>query len=43
MVHQALKVSEILASHSISAGVIDLYRIKPTNNEMLLKIIDKSK
>lgn len=43
MVHQALKVSQILTSHSISTAVIDLYRIKPINNEMLLKIIDKSK
>lgn len=43
MVHQALKVSQILAKHSMSAGVVDLYRIKPLNEEMLLKIIDKSK
>lgn len=43
MVHQALKVSQILASRSISAGVVDLYRIKPLNEEMLLKIIDESK
>jgi len=43
MVHQALKVSQILAGHSISAGVVDLYRIKPLNEKKLLKIIDKSK
>lgn len=43
MVHQALKVSQILSTHSISAGVVDLYRIKPLNENMLLKIIDKSK
>lgn len=43
MVHQALKVANELTKHSISAGVVDLYRIKPLNKEMLLSILYKSK
>lgn len=43
MTHHALKVSQILAGRSVSAGVVDLYRIKPLNEKKLLKIIDKSK
>ncbi len=43
MVHQALKVAQNLANHSISVGVIDLYRIKPLNTELLLKFISNSK
>jgi transketolase len=39
MVHQAFKVAEELAKHSIDAGIIDLYRIKPVNQELLLKLI----
>lgn len=37
MVHQALEVAEKLKKYSISAKVIDLYRIKPINTELLLK------
>lgn len=36
MVHQALKVADELARHSIDAGIIDLYRIKPLNEELLI-------
>lgn len=43
MVHKALEVAEILLARSISAGVIDLYRIKPLNIEALLKFIGKSR
>ncbi len=43
MVHQAFKVVEELAKHSIDAGVIDLYRIKPLNAERLMQVIGKSK
>ncbi len=43
MVHQALKAAQELNNRSISARVIDLYRIKPLNKEKLLKIIDSSK
>ncbi len=43
MVHQAFKVAEALAKHSIDAGIIDLYRIKPLNEELLLKIVGQTK
>lgn len=43
MVHKAFAVSDRLADCSISAGVIDLYRLKPINKELLLKNIEESK
>ncbi len=43
MVHQAFTVAEELAKHSIDAGIIDLYRIKPVNEGLLLKLIEQSK
>jgi len=43
MVHQALKVATELANHSIDAGIVDLYRIKPLNEELLLNIIRQSR
>lgn len=43
MTQQALKAVEELNNRSVSAGVVDLYRIKPLNNEKLLKIIENSK
>lgn len=42
MVHQAFKVADELTKYSIDAGVIDLYRIKPINEELLLSVIGKS-
>lgn len=39
MVLTALSVTERLSKHSISAGVIDIFRIKPLNKELLLKTI----
>jgi transketolase len=39
MVHHALKVSGELARYSIDAGVVDLYRAKPLNENGLMKII----
>lgn len=42
MVHQAFKVVDELAKHFIDAGIIDLYRIKPINEELLLSVIEKS-
>ncbi len=42
MVHQAFKVAGELAKHSIDAGIIDMYRIKPINEELLLSVIEKS-
>lgn len=43
MTHKAHEVAEILSRYSISAGVIDLYRIKPLNTKLLLKYITDSK
>lgn len=40
MVHQALEVADELSKHSIDAGVVDLYGIKPLNEISLLEIMD---
>ena len=42
MVHKAFKVIDELAKNSIDAGIIDLYRIKPINEELLLTFIEQS-
>lgn len=39
MVHRALEVAEKLKEHSVDAGVIDLYRIRPINRELLLSAL----
>lgn len=39
MVHRALEVAQELVKKSIDAGVVDLYRVKPVNDEMLLKTV----
>ncbi len=41
MVYNALKVSEKLAKHKIKSTVVDLYRIEPLNEELMLNIINK--
>lgn len=43
MVHQAFKVAARLTEHSIDAGIIDLYRLKPVNEGLLLRAIGGSK
>jgi len=43
MVHRAFEVSNRLEEHSINSGIIDLYRLKPINEELLLANIKKSK
>ena len=43
MVHQAFKVADELAKRSIDAGIIDLYRIKPLNEELLMATVTKSR
>ncbi len=43
MVHRALEISDELVKYSIAAGVIDLYRIKPIDEELLLQSISRSK
>jgi transketolase len=42
MVPQAFKVADELARHSIDAGIIDVYRIKPINEELFLAFIEQS-
>lgn len=39
MVHRALEVAQELAQKSIDAAVVDLYRVKPVNEGLLLKTI----
>jgi transketolase len=43
MVHIALEIAEKLKNSSIATGVIDLYRIKPINQELLLKSLKLTK
>ena len=43
MVQQTFRVVEELAKHSVDAGIIDIYRLKPINEELLLKLVGKSK
>lgn len=40
MVHIALEVADMLENNDIAAGVIDLYRIKPVNQELLMKSLE---
>lgn len=42
MVHQALKLAELLSVNGIDVGVVDIYRIKPINEKLLLSFIDRS-
>lgn len=42
MVHRAFEVSDKLAEQSVNAGVVDLYRLKPINEELLLQNIEQS-
>ncbi|MBI4507783.1 MAG: 1-deoxy-D-xylulose-5-phosphate synthase [Chloroflexi bacterium] len=37
MVHQALKASERLAREGLDVGVVDLFRLKPVNEDLLLQ------
>jgi transketolase len=43
MVHQALKVADELSKHAVDAGVIDLYRIKPLNEALLMEAVAKTR
>jgi len=40
MVHEAFKLAELLAKDSIDAGIIDIYRIKPLNEDLLISYFD---
>lgn len=42
MVHRAFEVADELARHSVDAGIIDLYRIKPLNEQLLLDAARKT-
>lgn len=43
MAHQAFKVADELAGHSIDASIIDLYRIKPLNEAKLMDNIRRTR
>ena len=43
MVHKALDVADLLKKKSITASVIDLYRLKPVNYEKLISFIKQCK
>jgi transketolase len=43
MLHKALEVSNILKKQKINVAVVDLYRLKPVNKELLVKLIKQSK
>ncbi|HOK57306.1 MAG TPA: transketolase C-terminal domain-containing protein [bacterium] len=43
MTHRAIEVAEELEKYRINAGVIDLYRIKPINEQLLIKIVKNTK
>ena len=40
MVHKALEVADELSKYSIDVGIVDLYKIKPLNEKLLLEIMD---
>ena len=42
MVHEALAIAEELKKHSLSVGVVDFYCLKPVNEPLLVKLIDKA-
>lgn len=42
MVQQAFRVADKLAKHSTDAGIVDIYRLKPINEELLLTFIGQS-
>lgn len=43
MVGQALGVADALAEYSIRVGVVDVYRLKPANKNLLVEVIQNSK
>lgn len=43
MVHQSFRVADKLAQYSIDTGIIDLYRIKPINEDLFLTVVKKVK
>jgi len=43
MVHQALNIAKELSQHSINAGVIDVFRLKPINEKNLINAVQSYK
>ena len=43
MVHKAFEIAEELAMYSIDTAIVDAYRIKPLNDEMMTDIISRTK
>ena len=43
MVHKVLEISEILKREKLNIGVMDIYRLKPINEPLLLRAIKKYK
>ena len=43
MVGEALKIAEELEKNGVSAGVVDLYRLKPLNKKLLFDILKETK
>ena len=43
MVHIALEIADRLQDSAMAAGVIDLYRIKPINQELLLRSLESAR
>ena len=43
MVHHARTLADELAKHSIDAGILDLYRLKPLNQELLASHLRSSR
>lgn len=43
MVHMALEIHESLSKQGVRAGVIDLYRLKPVNEKLLLDVVKDAK
>ena len=40
MVHKAFEIADELEKQSIHVGILDLYRVKPANEELLLSILE---
>jgi transketolase len=43
MVHSAMEIVQELAKHSIQAGVVDIYRLKPVNAKNVMAILKRAK
>ena len=39
MVHRAISIANKLKKYNINAGVIDVFRIKPLNQDLILELV----